>query len=165
MYQILNGKRYNTESARKVGTWDNGHYSNDFSYCYEALYQKRTGEYFIAGEGGPMSKYATHHGDNTGWGEEINPLTVDEAKEWAEEHLDAENAEQEFNIPDEPLPVVAIHLKNMREKKSMTQAVLAEKIGINQQKIAEYENGQDMTIRRFLELCAGLGVTPVEFWQ
>ena len=96
MKKILGGKKYNTETAHRVGECWNG------GTCSETLYRKRTGEYFLYGEGGPMSKYSVSYGDNEwGYGQEIQPLTVDEAKEWAEEHLDADEYEQEFGVVEE----------------------------------------------------------------
>ena len=100
MKKILGGKKYNTETAHRVGGHCNG--NTGFGACSETLYRKRTGEYFLYGEGGPMSRYARMCGDNTwGYGQEIQPLTVDEAKEWAEEHLDADKYEQEFGEVEE----------------------------------------------------------------
>ena len=57
MKKIINGKMYNTETARKRGEYE---YSNrrDFNYVSEELFRKRTGEFFTAGEGGAASKYA-----------------------------------------------------------------------------------------------------------
>lgn len=100
MKKILGGKKYDTETACMVGNYGNG--NSGFGKCYEALYCKRTGEFFLYGEGGPMSKYGVAYGDNEwGYGEEIRPLTVDEAKEWAEEHLDADKYEEIFGEVEE----------------------------------------------------------------
>lgn len=100
MKKILGGKKYNTETAHRVGEHWNG--NTGFGTCSETIYRKRTGEYFLYGEGGPMSKYSVSYGDNEwGYGQEIQPLTVDEAKEWAEEHLDADKYEQEFGEVEE----------------------------------------------------------------
>ena len=100
MKKILGGKKYDTETARMVGTYGNG--SSGFGACSETLYRKRTGEFFLYGEGGPMSKYGVAYGDNEwGYGEEIRPLTVDEAKAWAEKHLDADEYEEVFGEVEE----------------------------------------------------------------
>ena len=83
-----------------VGTYGNG--NSGFGKCSETLYRKRTGEFFLYGEGGPMSKYGVAYGDNEwGYGEEIRPLTVDEAKAWAEKHLDADEYEEVFGEVEE----------------------------------------------------------------
>ena len=96
MKKIINGKMYNTETAKMVGEYD---YSgpSDNNYFHEELYRKRTGEYFIFGRGNAASKYAEHlpYG---GWvgSEEIIPLTYDRAREWAEAHMEVEDYEVEF---------------------------------------------------------------------
>ena len=96
MKKIINGKLYDTETARQVGAYSYGE-GRDFSAYGENLYRKRTGEYFLYGEGGPMTRYASHKGDNSwGWGEEISPLTLDAARQWAEKHMDADAYQAEF---------------------------------------------------------------------
>lgn len=96
MKKIINGKVYDTATAQIVGNWENVDYG-DLDFISESLYRKRTGEFFLYGEGGPCSKYAGRVG-NSGWtnGERIMPLTWDEAREWAEEKLSADEYEQLF---------------------------------------------------------------------
>jgi hypothetical protein len=100
MKKVINGKRYNTESAQFCGDREYG-YPRDFDHVYEALYQKRTGEFFLYGSGGPRSKYAEEISMNS-WsgGESIIPLTDDEAKEWAEKYLDGDDYEKIFTIEE-----------------------------------------------------------------
>ena len=43
MKKIINGKRYDTETAEKIGVWDNARSISDFDCCEETLYRKRTG--------------------------------------------------------------------------------------------------------------------------
>lgn len=101
MNKRINGKRYSTESAKELGSWSNGYGRSDFKYLYETLYRKSTGEFFLYGEGGPKSQYAERCGDRVYEGEEIRPLTYEEAEKWAEDHLDADTVDQIFGIPDE----------------------------------------------------------------
>lgn len=102
MKKIINGKMYNTETAKLIGSWDNGHYTSDFSYCSEELYLKKTGEFFLFGEGGAMSKYAKSCGDNSwGWGKSITPMSNDEARKWAEKHLEVNEYIAAFGEPEE----------------------------------------------------------------
>lgn len=99
MKKVINGKMYDTKTARFVAGWDNGYYTNDFNYCSEDLYCKRTGEYFIHGEGGAMSIYSESVGNGwTGSGEAIIPISYEDAKKWMEEHTDGEAYEAEFSI-------------------------------------------------------------------
>lgn len=104
MRKVINGRTYNTETSKRIGAWDNGHYTNDFEYCSEDLYKNTKGAYFLHGEGGPLSKYATRSGDNSGWGEKIIPMTAEEAQEWAEKRLDGEEVEAEFGAQEEAAP-------------------------------------------------------------
>ena len=101
MKKIINGRLYDTETAKELG---GDSYSNrrDFHYWAETLYKKRTGEFFIYGEGGPLSKYAEAVGLNE-WsgGERIMPLSYAEAQKWAEEHLDGDTYIEIFGEPEE----------------------------------------------------------------
>lgn len=101
MKKIIKNKVYDTNTAQKLGDWDNGHYTNDFAYCAETLYRKKTGEYFLHGEGHALSKYASHSGNSSGWGEKIIPISYTEAQTWAEEHLDADDYISIFGEPEE----------------------------------------------------------------
>lgn len=102
MKKIINGKLYDTEKAKCVGEWSNNRGYSDFSHVEEELYRKRTGEFFLFGKGGPMSKYAVSCGDNS-WsgGSEIIPLSASKARQWAEENLDADDYAAIFGMPDE----------------------------------------------------------------
>ena len=101
MNKIINGKRYSTDSAKEMASDSYSNYT-DFHYWSETLYRKNTGEYFLHGEGGPMSRYAETIGQNqwTG-GEKIIPLTVEAAQKWAEEHLIGDEYEAIFGEVEE----------------------------------------------------------------
>ncbi len=137
MVKITKGRKYDTETAREVGSYSNGGGWGDFRHYEETLYRKRTGEYFLHGKGGPMTKYAKAEGQNS-WsgGSDIIPLTFDEAREWAEEHMDAEDYETEFGEVAEDdsraalnlsLPVALIEaLRREAVEKNMTLSALVE---------------------------------------
>lgn len=91
MKQIVGGKLYDTETAQEIGSWWNGYSTSDFHYCEEALYLTSKGNFFLAGEGGAYSRYAQSHGNATGGGEAITPLSREEAFQWAQEHLEPED--------------------------------------------------------------------------
>lgn len=97
MKRIVDGKRYDTDTATMLALWDNGHLSSDFHYHYhkETLYKTRNGSYFLHGEGGALSTYGRQYGKNQGSGEEIIPLTADDAFCWLQEHATAA-CEEEF---------------------------------------------------------------------
>lgn len=97
MKQIIKGKLYDTDTAKEISFWSNNRSRRDFSFCEETLYKKRTGEYFIFGSGGPMSKYSVSCGDNS-WsgGSKIIPLSYKAAQEWGEDKMDADDYMTEF---------------------------------------------------------------------
>jgi len=112
MKKIINGKRYDTETATLIGE---ASYSNrsDFRYWHEELYQKKTGEYFLYGEGGPASKYSKTIGLNEWTGSEaIVPLTLKEAQEWGEKYLDADEYEKVFGRAEEGKSQIATWIPN-----------------------------------------------------
>lgn len=102
MKKIISGKVYDTSTAKELGSWSNMEDYRDFSRFSETLYRKKTGEYFLYGEGGPMTKYAVAEGQNS-WrgGSRIMPLNFTEAREWAEQHLEADEFEAIFGAVTE----------------------------------------------------------------
>lgn len=135
MKKIINNKVYDTTTAQKCGEWDNGYYTNDFNFCSETLYRKKTGEYFLHGEGHALSKYAGHSGDSCGWGEQIVPLSYEKAQKWAEEHLDGDEYVSIFGEPEESEEFGDLHVRisakamtKLRQAAGQAQASLAEMI-------------------------------------
>lgn len=96
MKKIINNKMYDTSTAKEIGGMEHSN-RGDFSYFSETLFRKRTGEYFLYGKGGPMSRYSRTVGQNE-WssGERIIPLNYEKARKWAEENLDADDYQKEF---------------------------------------------------------------------
>ena len=101
MKKIIGGKKYDTETAEMMGE-DSFSNRTDFHHWSEELYRKRTGEFFLYGEGGPLSKYRVQVEMNS-WsgGEKITPLTYQEAQKWAEEHLSGETYEEIFGVVED----------------------------------------------------------------
>ena len=100
MKRIIDGKRYDTSTAEEIATATHG-YRREFSYYEETLYCKRTGEYFLYGYGHGESKYAKQVLGAWGPGEDIIPMTYEQARQWAEVSLDAEEYEREFGeVPE-----------------------------------------------------------------
>lgn len=102
MKKVISGKRYDTDTAKEVGYASYGSGPRDFHHWSETLYRKQTGEYFLYGEGGPLSKYAETVGQNE-WsgGEKIMPVSLEAAQRWAEENLDADEYEKIFGSVEE----------------------------------------------------------------
>lgn len=101
MKKIIENKLFNTETAEVVGRYTNDLLQTDFRYMEETLCKKKTGEYFLYGYGGAMSKYCKECADGWSGSEQITPLSLDEAKAWAEEHLDADAYIKEFGEVEE----------------------------------------------------------------
>lgn len=102
MKKIINGRKYDTETAKKLGYWSNAYSLSDFKHCEETLYKKRTGEFFLYGEGGAMTSYAQKDGDGLWmYGEAITPMTEKDAKQWAEKYLTADEYESIFGNVEE----------------------------------------------------------------
>lgn len=101
MKKIIGGKLYDTETAAEVGSWWNGRSRNDFDHCYETLFRNSKGAYFLHGQGGARSVYAQSAGDMLCGGEAIQPMSEDDAKLWAEQHLDASEYIAEWGAPSE----------------------------------------------------------------
>lgn len=102
MKKIINGKKYDTDTAKEVGYSNNGLLSTDIDYIEETLYQKKTGEFFLYGEGGARTEYSDFRGETNCYsGCKIIPLTVKEAKKYAEEHLTVEEYEKIFGEVEE----------------------------------------------------------------
>ncbi len=101
MYKVINGKRYNTDTAQLMGECSYG-CPGDLDYTSEELYRKQTGEFFLYGEGGANSIYREEISMNS-WsgGEQITPLSYAEAQKWAEEHLSGEEYDRIFGAVDD----------------------------------------------------------------
>lgn len=86
MRKVIEGRRYDTDTAKQVGWyWDKE--EGDFFHVEETLYRKRNGEYFLHGKGGAaIARYCQYRPDGSCAGEKIVSLLEDEAKEWAAAH-------------------------------------------------------------------------------
>ncbi len=101
MRRVINGKVYDTRTAKEVGSADSLGRSassvTDFQYWEATLYQTKKGRFFLAGEGGPMTMFSEPAGQNASiGGSGIIPMSREETLEWAESHLDPEVIETFF---------------------------------------------------------------------
>ena len=101
MKRIIEGKVYDTETAEVVSS-DSFSTSGDFHHWSEVLYKTKKGNYFLHGEGGPMSQYSQDLGNNsTGGGSMLISMTPGEAFDWLSK-VDAEKAILHFpNVVEE----------------------------------------------------------------
>ena len=97
MKKYINGKKYDTETAKEVVSRSHNAIS-DFSWYEETLYRKKTGEFFLHGEGHAASPYRERNDAMGMWGpgSAIKPLTFEEARAWAEENLSGDEYESIF---------------------------------------------------------------------
>lgn len=100
MRAIINGVRFDTDKATLIGQTSNDNVCSrsDFHYWEAGLYvTPRSRRYFLAGEGGAMTRFSRSAGQNA-WtgGSGIHPMTAEEALEWAEKELPTEVVEKHF---------------------------------------------------------------------
>lgn len=105
MKAIFDGLRYDTTTADLIGGYDNlcegASSTSDFGYWEATLYRTpRAKRYFLAGEGGPMTRFSRPAGGNsTSGGSKIIPMDAQEALDWATRYLAPEIVEEFF--PDQ----------------------------------------------------------------
>lgn len=94
MQKIINGKRYNTETAKEVAYTQKG---EGFTFQHEALFLTKTGNWFLYYDGGAFTKYSVILPDgNQGGSAGIKVYTPDQAYEWLERNDEPEAIEQYF---------------------------------------------------------------------
>lgn len=101
MRKIINGKKYDTETAEQLASYWNELSTRDFRHMTERLFRKKNGEYFLYGKGGPASAYAKVLLDGCTEGERIVPLSEQEAKAWAEKKVHCDEYEAIFGEVEE----------------------------------------------------------------
>ncbi len=106
MKKVISGTRYDTEKATLVGEANNigrgADSTTDHKWWDAGLYRApRSGRFFLAGRGGPMTIFGYSVGNNS-WsgGEDIIPLSEEDAQAWAEENLPTETVETYFSVED-----------------------------------------------------------------
>ena len=96
MRKVVSRKRYDTETAALVAADSYSNYG-DLEYWCEELYRTKRGNWFLAGEGGAMSRYSRSVGQNETGGESaIIPLAEGEALAWLEAHTEDSEAYEEY---------------------------------------------------------------------
>jgi hypothetical protein len=84
MKRIIDGKLYNTETATLICDTSNGLPRSDFQAEDSALYVTKKEAYFVAGSGGPSTRFARKIRNGRSDGSGIIPLTRAEAREECE---------------------------------------------------------------------------------
>ncbi|MEO5334936.1 MAG: hypothetical protein H7839_23225 [Magnetococcus sp. YQC-5] len=98
MKTIINGKRYDTDKADLIDEARGGNGPGDFSFWEAGLYRtQKSKTCFLAGKGGAMTQWATHHSDGgRSGGSGITPLSREDALAWAEQNLTTQEVEAGF---------------------------------------------------------------------
>jgi hypothetical protein len=94
MRKIIKSKVYDTNTAKKMGTFRDLEGSSGFDHYEVSLYRKKTGEFFLHTCSSPKSQY--HEITGYSDGARIIPLTYDEAQKWAETALTKEQYKNIF---------------------------------------------------------------------
>ena len=98
MLKIIDGRRYNTDTATEVAEYSNYLGAGDFHTLPEPLYKTPKGAWFIHGKGGPQTAWAHYVGSGNGrtGGEGMRVLSDEEAMKWLERHNMAGELEEHF---------------------------------------------------------------------
>ncbi len=81
MKKIINGKLYDTDTAKNLAEYNSPFPEGHEGFCVEILYRKTNGEYYLY-----------EHTDS----EQIKPISVEKAKKWFEKRID--NADKFIEI-------------------------------------------------------------------
>ena len=103
MRKVIEGKRYDTETAKQIAAASYSNYG-DLAYWAEGLYRTKKGNWFLVGEGRALTQYSRSVGQNeTGGGSAIIPLTRGKALAWLGAHAPASEAYEEYfaNVVEE----------------------------------------------------------------
>ena len=111
MEKIIKGKTYDTDRATCIGKFLSGD-PEDFEHYIEMLYVKESGEFFLYGEGGPLSKYAAKNESRWDSGWDISPMPYDKARKWVSKHLSQDECKNIFReiVEDESKRHIDLHL-------------------------------------------------------
>ena len=168
MKTVINGKRYDTDSAKLLAS---ARYSNpsDFAYWEETLYRKTTGEFFLHGEGGPMSRYAVTSGQNNwGEGEKIMPLSYESAQKWAEKNLGADEYEEIFGeIAEDNKKTISLSLPESVVEK-LKKASFESGVSMSEyaaELIKKYAGAKENTIKKYWLDCNSAGNTRFALYE
>lgn len=97
MKAIIEGKRYDTETAEQIHEWDNGWYNNDFRWRLKTLFRTKKGSWFILHKGGPLTDMAVSCGSNsTSGSSSIEIISDDDAFRFLCSHDGEDVAEKYF---------------------------------------------------------------------
>jgi hypothetical protein len=100
MKAIINGMRYDTDTAEALGRYTNELGPGDFRHVDEQLYRTANGRFFLTGSGGAMTKYAEGNGQETWGSEKLIPIDDDSARHWLERNKHWDTIERLFPVEE-----------------------------------------------------------------
>ena len=93
MIRVIDGLRYNTETAQQVYDYSNGRMTSDFGYRSKTLYRTSKGAWFIHHVGGALTDMSVSVGNNgRGGSADIEPVCENDAYGFLEAHSDDSEA-------------------------------------------------------------------------
>lgn len=99
--RIIDGLRYNTETATKICTCESDRGRCDFDFECTALFRTPKGRFFLAGHGGARSRWARSSGNNCSMGGGgLTPLDEMAARSFAEQYADAATVAEYFEFEE-----------------------------------------------------------------
>ena len=90
MRKVINGNRYDTETAKLLGSGYGSNFLSPFHW-EEQLYRTNSGKFFLYGPRNPNSSHGVWAGDSN-----IIPITTKHALDWCKRHLSADECEMIF---------------------------------------------------------------------
>jgi hypothetical protein len=79
MRQIIGRRVYDTETATLLHMWTNEHFTTDLRWRAKCLYRTPKGALFIHHQGGPMTDLARQSDGRMTGGEQIEPVSAEDA--------------------------------------------------------------------------------------
>lgn len=123
MKKIINGKVYDTNTAKEICQKEPIEYQNDLQYSCMTLYRKKTGEFFL-------------HIFSNKSGNQIEPISFNDAKSFVEEYGTSEQYEELFGTPYESGEAVTLGLQVSAAAAAKLKQEAA-RLGIPQGKLLE----------------------------
>ena len=90
MKKVINGKMYDTDTARRVAEIDHGGLTNDLDYWSITIYRKKNKEFFL------WNYVSVRDASCNGAKDTIKPLSDSAAKQWIEKNASGDVYVAEF---------------------------------------------------------------------
>ena len=88
MKKIIAGKRYDTDTATLIASYNNGLNESDLDHIFEELYMTKKGQWFMRAQGGAMTLYGIIVGNEERGSKDLILCSEQDALVWLDEHQD-----------------------------------------------------------------------------